>query len=142
MYRVLLPEVSEVMQPATYAQLMAAIEDGAKPSTALAFQVVSDIKETHAAIRTPDQLVLFFQNVPFLFLERDEDEPAPLTRRSLFGYFARRCFVSFLKLSFEAVQSLWQDYHLWVNGNLREAYNLFKTQADKKEYAQADAYAL
>lgn len=80
--------------------------------------------------------------------------------------------MSFLKLSFEAIEALWRDYFLWVDGEINEvsitirkdlltnggyagkctqtpshhdldtAYNIFKTQADKKEYAEPEPYAL
>lgn len=43
-------------------------------------------------------------------------------RRSIFGYFCRRCFVSFVKLSFSAVVNLTRDYQAWTAGNLRAGY--------------------
>lgn len=36
-------------------------------------------------------------------------------RRSLFGYFCRRCFLSFCKLSFTGVAKLHTDYIDWVS---------------------------
>lgn len=43
-------------------------------------------------------------------------------RRSLFGYFCRRCFVSFIKLSFSGVVDLQRNYHLWRSGESEAGY--------------------
>lgn len=90
-------------------------------------------------------------------------------RRSIFGFFCRRCFVSFNKLSFASVVKLQSDYQLWCAGNSQAGYEpirrdqlnngmfygfsrsihddhesadllIFKTQADKKSWAKPDAY--
>ncbi|KAF8628477.1 hypothetical protein AX15_003988 [Amanita polypyramis BW_CC] len=74
-------------------------------------------------------------------------------RRSLFGYFCRRCFVSFVKLSFSGVVKLQQDYQIWCSGNSEAGYEpvrkdqlnhtdllIFKTQADKKTWAKPEAF--
>ncbi|KAG6868375.1 hypothetical protein C0993_004021 [Termitomyces sp. T159_Od127] len=74
-------------------------------------------------------------------------------RRSIFGYFSRRCFVSFIKLSFSGVVKLQRDYQSWRYGDVSAGYDpvvkdqmsnsdllIFKTQADKKSWAKPDAY--
>lgn len=90
-------------------------------------------------------------------------------RRSIFGYFCRRCFVSFVKLSFSGVVKLQKDHQAWCLGDIQAGYEpvqkdqlnsgmilslfrlvsltyfladllIFKTQADKKSFAKADAY--
>jgi hypothetical protein len=43
-------------------------------------------------------------------------------RRSIFGYFCRRCFVSFIKLSFAGVVKLQRDYQLWCAGDAQAGY--------------------
>jgi len=43
-------------------------------------------------------------------------------RRSIFGYFCRRCFVSFIKLSFSGVVKLQEDYRAWCLGDSRAGY--------------------
>lgn len=43
-------------------------------------------------------------------------------RRSIFGFFCRRCFVSFIKFSFSGVVKLQGDYQLWCAGNSRAGY--------------------
>lgn len=40
----------------------------------------------------------------------------------MFGYFVRRCFVSFLKLSFSGTMRLIEDYNAWVAGDLDAGY--------------------
>jgi hypothetical protein len=43
-------------------------------------------------------------------------------RRSIFGYFCRRCFVSFLKLSFSGVVELQKNYQSWCAGDPQAGY--------------------
>ena len=91
-------------------------------------------------------------------------------RRSIFGYFCRRCFISFVKLSFSGVAKLQKDYLAWCAGNVRAGYKavekdpltnglweiqlhlqaclifvidsiIFKTHADIKSWAQPEPYA-
>ena len=45
-------------------------------------------------------------------------------RRSLFGYFCRRCVVSFIKLSFSGVVKLQKDYQRWIGGDLTAGYDI------------------
>jgi len=45
-------------------------------------------------------------------------------RRSLFGYFCRRCVVSFIKLSFSGVVKLQKDYQSWIGGDLAAGYDV------------------
>ncbi|EMD38521.1 hypothetical protein CERSUDRAFT_82798 [Gelatoporia subvermispora B] len=86
-------------------------------------------------------------------------------RRSLFGYFARRCFVSYLKLSYGGLARLHRDYLEWVAApvpgpssasgqtllpgyrpiqkvRLAIDYQILKTQADRREYADPDPWRL
>jgi hypothetical protein len=43
-------------------------------------------------------------------------------RRSIFGFFCRRCFVSFIKLSYAGVVKLQNDYQFWCTGNSEAGY--------------------
>lgn len=91
-------------------------------------------------------------------------------RRSLFGYFCRRCFVSYAKLSFSGLTKLRLDYQAWCAGDSQAGYEpvqkdqlnsgnsllchlklifrslwqgdllIHKTQTDKKAWAKPDAY--
>ncbi|KAJ6630768.1 hypothetical protein B0H10DRAFT_2160163 [Mycena sp. CBHHK59/15] len=75
--------------------------------------------------------------------------------RSIFGFFCRRCFVSFLKLSFAGVGRLQKEYEAWCQGIAAPPVNvplnkdllqtdtlIFKTSADKTTWAQPDAYEI
>ena len=45
---------------------------------------------------------------------------APQTRRSIFGYFARRCQISYHKLSVEGMNALFDDYQKWIKDEFDE----------------------
>lgn len=56
-------------------------------------------------------------------------------RRSLFGYFCRRCFLSFLKLSFTGVVKIQHDYQAWCKGDRNAGYGFVeKDQLDHCQY--------
>lgn len=105
-----------------------------------------------ASLDTADNLTIFFSNIPALFVEKPSDDNPIFMRRSLFGYFCRRCFVSFIKLSFSGVVKLQKDYQTWIGGDLTAGYDvinkeqltndvtLFKTQADKKAWAKPESF--
>ncbi|KAF9500899.1 ARM repeat-containing protein [Pleurotus eryngii] len=78
-----------------------------------------------------------------------------IERRHIFGYFCRRCFVSFLKLSFEGVIKYHQDYEAWCNGDREAGYDivhkdsldnsyllLLKSNVDKKTWAGSRSYEI
>ncbi|KAL4248144.1 Anaphase-promoting complex subunit 5 [Abortiporus biennis] len=154
-YRILLIETAEVKQPATYAELVEAVDDPTKITSVEAKSLVDEFKKIHKAVLAPDFISLFFLGVPYVIPPRDEDDQRiPLARRSLFGYFARRCFVSFLKLSFEGMTRLFKDYQSWVSGEYHESggnvkqqdildnsHNILKTSSDKKDFAEPQTYA-
>ncbi|GJE95105.1 hypothetical protein PsYK624_112850 [Phanerochaete sordida] len=153
-YRVLIAEVAECRQPASFQQLLSELREGGKGGDAIVERALGDIEAWPKAIVSPDRLVVFFQALPALFVPREEDEGARFARRSLFGYFTRRCYVTFMKLSFEAISALWHEFHHWIVGALDEAayrerkdllnnsFHIFKTDSEKKEYAYAEDYAL
>ncbi|KAG1905687.1 armadillo-type protein [Suillus fuscotomentosus] len=70
----------------------------------------------------------------------------------MFGFFVRRCFVSFIKLSFYGVIQLQKDYQAWVNGSSHAGYGpiekdmltsdiwLFKTSSDLKSWARPEPF--
>lgn len=49
-------------------------------------------------------------------------------RRSLFGYFCRRCFVSFIKLSFPGVVKLQKNYRAWIGGDSSSGYDVINKE--------------
>ncbi|KAJ3479190.1 hypothetical protein NLI96_g9229 [Meripilus lineatus] len=155
-YRVVLAEISEVRQPATYKEFVASVEEGAKATTPIAQKVLEEFKFVHTTILSPESISGFFADYNHLVPPKDDEDTRPFARRSIFGYFVRRTYVSFLKLSFEGVTQLYQDYIAWVAGDYtgsfitsrwraevdRSAHNIFKTEADRKQFAQPDTYAL
>ena len=56
------------------------------------------------------------------------------TRRSIFGYFSRRCYVSFLKLSFAGLVRLCQDYQAWCTGDSSAGYAVFRKDQLNSEF--------
>ncbi|KAF8959053.1 hypothetical protein BDZ97DRAFT_1839603 [Flammula alnicola] len=66
----------------------------------------------------------------------------------IFGFFCRRCYLTFSKLSFAGLDRLCQDYAAWCSGNSSAGYGiiqkdelsndllLFKTHADRRNWAQ------
>ncbi|EKM55387.1 uncharacterized protein PHACADRAFT_208907 [Phanerochaete carnosa HHB-10118-sp] len=153
-YRILISEVAECRQPANFQQIMANLREGAKGGDEGVVQVLTEIETWPKKVITPDTLVVFFQALQSLFVGREEDEGSRFARRSLFGYFTRRCYVTFTKLSFEAVSALWHEFHHWILGRLDEttyrvrkdllnnSFHIMKTDSEKKEYAYAEDYAL
>ncbi|KAF7363413.1 ANAPC5 domain-containing protein [Mycena sanguinolenta] len=139
--RVLLNEVVEVAPPKTYKELLLELQSAC-----------------HAGLSSAEEMTNFFAGLPSLFMDKvegDEDVLPTLMRRSLFGYFCRRCFVSFLKLSFYGVGRLQKEYDAWCRGvlpptlefpiikdQLHSDTHIFRTVADKTAWAQPDAYEL
>lgn len=78
----------------------------------------------------------------------------PFTKRSLFGFFCRRCHISFIKLNFQGIVKLHGDYLLWCAGcpipesstqALKGPLNtsdhiLLKPMVDKQQWATADSF--
>ncbi|KZT26232.1 hypothetical protein NEOLEDRAFT_1132257 [Neolentinus lepideus HHB14362 ss-1] len=155
-YRILLYEISEVAEPKPWHQLIREISSG--PTGDIggarydAQYLIEALKDVHIDLRNADELTLFLQGVPMLFSERD-DEPAVFTRRSPFGFFCRRCYITFLKLSIVGVVRLQRDYQAWRHGDSKAGYGdkpldrlnndsfLFRTKHDLEQYATPDAYA-
>lgn len=152
-YRVLLNQVSEVSAPKSHPDLLRELSTGPKAEDIEARKMIAKLKGVPGECRTPDSLTILFHNVTGLFLEKSEEETPILLRRSVFGYFCRRCFVTFVKLSFSGVVKLQKDYLLWCAGNIKAGYEpppkdpltndsiIFKTHADTKTWAQPEPYA-
>ncbi|KAF8188420.1 hypothetical protein BJ912DRAFT_1107716 [Pholiota molesta] len=129
-YRVLLNEIAEVAQPKSHEELLSEVCSGPSADA-------EECAEFKIAIR----------NVPGLFVVKNVDIP-----RSVFGYFCRRCFISFTKLSFSGLSRLCQDYAAWCAGDSSAGYGIihkedlnsdllvFKTQADRKNWAKPIFY--
>ncbi|KAE9400546.1 hypothetical protein BT96DRAFT_919390 [Gymnopus androsaceus JB14] len=150
--RMLLDEVSEVAQPKSALELQnklsAApnIDEGDARDLIMAFNAFN--------LETTDHLINFFSGLPVLYQERDEGPEPIFGRRSIFGFYCRRCYVAFAKLSFSGVIQLLKDFRLWSAGQPNSGYratykdelnntdnHVFKTHGDRQNWAQPDAYA-
>ncbi|CCL99134.1 uncharacterized protein FIBRA_01149 [Fibroporia radiculosa] len=120
-YRIVLYEISEVSKPRNFAELVTEIAKGPMADQPGPQKFRRDLAVEPFILQKPEQLSQFFRGVPKLFLEKDEEEDhIRFTRRSLFGYFCRRCFFSFVKLSFTGRAKLQKDYGMWLLQNIGE----------------------
>ncbi|KAJ7046748.1 hypothetical protein C8F04DRAFT_1061598 [Mycena alexandri] len=158
LYRVLLNEVVEVAPPKTYSELFIELQAGPKSEEGYPRQLIEGFASCLVGLSSAEEMTNFFAGLPTLFVEKgegEEDVQAILLRRSVFGYFCRRCFVSFLKLSFYGVGKLQKEYAAWVQGvapptaefpvikdRLHSDTHIFRTVADKTVWAQPDAYEI
>ncbi|EFI28382.1 hypothetical protein CC1G_13916 [Coprinopsis cinerea okayama7 len=148
--RILLNEVSE---PKSHRELMKEINTGPGSTTKESAQFLAAINTIHAELVTTEKLGNFLGNLPTLFIEKIMEDNPRFMRRSLFGYFCRRCFVSFVKLSYVGLVKLRDEYQAWCAGLPVPSYNsvpevdltidylLQKTSTDRKSWAQAETYA-
>ncbi|KAF9270017.1 hypothetical protein L218DRAFT_849491 [Marasmius fiardii PR-910] len=151
LHRLLLDEVSEVTKPRSAASLRDLLAASPESQDQEARKMINSFCSFVSALplESTDQLVNFFSGVPPLFIEKnDEDTP-----RSIFGFFCRRCFVGFLKLSVPGVIKLREDFALWWEGRPNAGYepmlkdklnhsdqHIFKTADDAEHWASSDSY--
>ncbi|KAI9064349.1 hypothetical protein FKP32DRAFT_1716212 [Trametes sanguinea] len=158
LHRLLLDEVAEkVKPPRSYWDLLADIKkSAASDHTGNAKELVQAMTKLPQAFRTPDDLANFMKSTEDLFRDIEDED----SRRSLFGYFAHRCYVSFAKLSIAAVARLHRDFLDWLKFKadarfvsppgyapirkdlITNDYQIFKTKYDKREYATTETYTL
>lgn len=152
MYRVLLMETSEVIEHRSHQQMLAMVKVAPHADAPVVQGLIGALENVANQLRALDQLTNFFLSTPSIFVEKSDDQPAVLRRTSLFGFFVRRCFVSFIKLSFYGVVQLQKDYQAWVNGSSSAGYGpiekdpltsdiwLFKTSSDLKSWARPEPF--
>ncbi|EIN07406.1 hypothetical protein PUNSTDRAFT_105115 [Punctularia strigosozonata HHB-11173 SS5] len=146
LYRFLTREVSEVTQPKSADELFAALRDGPEAdhpvAQALLLKVIDQNVGTGAEVceSTPGSTPL----IPTCTLQ---------TRRSLLGYFCRRCFISYIKLSYHGLCKLQHAISQWKKGqwspdidppagdDLIDDRFLFRTPIDASHFATPDAFA-
>ncbi|EPT05996.1 hypothetical protein FOMPIDRAFT_1154647 [Fomitopsis schrenkii] len=147
LYRILIRELSEVMEPKGFGDLMTEIMRGPMGDLTTAQSFYHKFSSEHLRMKRPQDLSDFFARVNAMYAERDEED----ARRSLFGYFCHRCYISFRKLSFTGLSKLHRDYLSWVwpgsmiltarfHGTSPD-YLVHKAQSDKKPHAVAVALA-
>ncbi|KAH7870821.1 uncharacterized protein C8R40DRAFT_1125250 [Lentinula edodes] len=153
--RMLLDEVSELTQPKSFRELRDVLSAAPKSDEGDARALISTLKAFK--LETTDQMINFFSGLPMLFQEKDEGTEGPesiLGRRSIFGFYCRRCYISFGKLSFSGVTQFHKELLLWIDGKPNKAYKsthkdelnstdsqIFQTQGDRQNWAQPEAYA-
>ncbi|PCH38233.1 hypothetical protein WOLCODRAFT_64717 [Wolfiporia cocos MD-104 SS10] len=129
-YRILLREIAEVSEPRTYAQIL----DEISTEIPVAKNLPGEFRTQVNDFSSWQCMDLITTAIPLMYSEC-EDEEGP---RFLFGYFCRRCYVSFMKLSYTGLTRLHHEFLEWTDTT---DYQIWKTQADKKQYATSDAYA-
>lgn len=153
-YRLLMNEVSEVAQPKKWKQLLKEIIAAPKSQEGEASKLIHSFRNVHVELYATDRLSAFLRGIAILFDERSEDDPPPvLSSRSLFGYFCRRCHISYLKLSWAGLVALHTDYVAWCTSEhsgkyariLNDPLNsvdrlLFRTRGDQVSWPQPDPY--
>ncbi|KAF9480133.1 hypothetical protein BDN70DRAFT_912885 [Pholiota conissans] len=151
-YRVLLNEISEISQPKTHEELLLEVCTGpsADADECAEFKIV--IRSIHEDLDKIDKMANFFGNVPGLFVVKNIEVQPRLIPRSIFGYFCRRCFITFTKLSFIGLNKLCEDYAAWCAGDSSAGYDIvhkedlysnllmFKTQGDRTSWAKPIFY--
>ncbi|OSX65213.1 hypothetical protein POSPLADRAFT_1044618 [Postia placenta MAD-698-R-SB12] len=139
-YRVLLRETAEVTEPKGYTALAAEIKKGPLGDLPASKDFNSKFALTPFRLSTTKEFTEMFERLPLLYDEKDEEEGSgKFIRRSLFGYFCRRCFLSFCKLSFTVRNLALPHAKYLVNQN--QDYQIHKTSLDKKPLATGEAYA-
>ncbi|KAG9318449.1 hypothetical protein JVU11DRAFT_540 [Chiua virens] len=153
-YRFLLYEVAEVVQPRTHQEIISTLQTAPDTDNPNVRNLLLALEAVPSQLTSADQLSNFFHSSPAIFVEKADDEPNILARRSIFGYFCRRCFVSFIKLSFYGVMQLQRDYQSWCTGDNQAGYSpvekdpltsdiwIFKTNSDLKSSARPEPWEL
>ncbi|TBU65923.1 hypothetical protein BD310DRAFT_912363 [Dichomitus squalens] len=161
LHRIMIRDVAEITPPRSFVQILNDIKQAAPPGADGPVKaILLRLEEVGDAFVSPDKLSDFMQTLPLLFHDRDDEETARFSRRSLFGYFCHRCFVTFIKLSIVGIERLFNDFHAWLRSDadprfvtppgyarirrdvITNDYQLFKSKQDKTEYAEAETYAL
>ncbi|KXN82084.1 hypothetical protein AN958_03242 [Leucoagaricus sp. SymC.cos] len=141
LYRCLLNEISEVCQPKHYNEVLKEIASSPRADIETCRTFLTNARSMPQTLDTADNLTVFFSSVgdvPALFVEKPAD-----ARRSLFGYFCRRCFMSFIKLSFSAVVKLQKDFRAWIEGDFAAGYDVVNKEqltSDKKAWAKPEPF--
>ncbi|KAI0664893.1 hypothetical protein C8Q70DRAFT_1049092 [Cubamyces menziesii] len=161
LHRILLDEIAEIKLPRSYWDILGELKKASiSDQSGAAKGLVQAISKLAQSFRTPDDLSNFMQSLSLYYVDRDDEDSARYSRRSLFGYFCHRCYVTFAKLSIGGVARLHGDFLEWLKFKadprfvtppgyapirkdiITNDYQIFKTKYDKREYATAETYAL
>ncbi|KAF7294962.1 Cytoskeleton-associated protein 5 [Mycena indigotica] len=153
------PHYSQIAPLRSFAEIYQDLVAGPKSEDVVAASLIQLFDTAREKLNSAEELHNFFAGIPTLFVDKGEIEEdatstATLHRRSVFGFFCRRCFLSFLKLSFNGVGKLQKEYEAWGRGtpilfhefpmikaDLHNDTQIFRTSSDKISWAQPGLYA-
>ncbi|KAA1469483.1 hypothetical protein DENSPDRAFT_835114 [Dentipellis sp. KUC8613] len=150
-YQMILHEVVEVNPPTPYAQLVGVIRTARYSDGEGAKTLIESLGPVYMDFVSVDHMTNFMHGISYLFVDTKGPHPV-FARRSLLGYFCRRCFVSFIKLSYKGVTKLRLDYRAWLEGPSVAGYErplrdlitydnvLLKTHSDEFQTAVPQPY--
>ncbi|KIO27468.1 hypothetical protein M407DRAFT_23283 [Tulasnella calospora MUT 4182] len=156
-WRVLAREIAETRPPRSFEQLIQTIISGPYEYADENIKMGRGLRNVPKHLYTHDGMSQFFADVIAFVPERDDEAGRSVLagnyaveRRSYFGLFIRRCYLSFFKLSWRGSIKLLADYKNWVEGketgyNLRPTDRdggllLVPTLSDEQNQAQMDPY--
>ncbi|KAG9025744.1 hypothetical protein FRB95_009811 [Tulasnella sp. JGI-2019a] len=157
-WRVLAKEISELYPPKSFEELVRVVSSGRGDIPDEGSKMGRGLRNVPKHLMTHDGMSQFFTDVIAFVPERELDgsQPSPssahsVERRSFFGLFIRRCYLSFFKLSWRGTMRLIQDYKDWTDGKEGAGYSLqdtdrdgglllLPTQSDEQQYAQSGPY--
>lgn len=151
-YRFLIVEVSEAVQPATHQQIVDYLKGAPQMNNLNVQNFILAFESAPKQLTNVAQLTGFFHSATPLYTDKSGDEPSILFRRSPFGFFCRRCYTGFSRLAFYGVMELLKDYQSWCAGDTKAGYGpvekdlltgdiwLFTTMSDYGSTAHPQAF--
>lgn len=155
-YRLLMQEIAEAETSRTRHEIIQDMQGFPMADEPVPSRLIKQLQSILAVKLEYESLAEFMKRMPWFYHgSRPDGADSLFTKRSLFGYFVRRCCVSFIKLSFSGTMRLIEDYNAWVAGDLdagyeydprneRDAINsdavMSKTAADKQNYGDPSIY--
>ncbi|KAG8966350.1 hypothetical protein FRC03_012147 [Tulasnella sp. 419] len=150
-------EIAETRPPKTFNELIQAVvkgdpEDPQEREERI--KMARGLRNVPKHLQTHEGMTQFFVDVIAFVPERDYEghqitpSDLPIERRSYFGLFIRRCYLSYFKLSWRGAIKLVKDYKAWVAGK-DAGYDLkptdrggglliMPTASDELQYAQLE----
>ncbi|KAI5899674.1 uncharacterized protein SCHCODRAFT_02605806 [Schizophyllum commune H4-8] len=156
-YRILLQEIAEVAKPRSLEDLMTELArwkgEGDRMDVSMFLDGLE--MEKHQELRSMEAFNDFMRRIStFTKSAVDEDEETGyiMARRSIFGFFTRRMYISYLKLSPTGVRKLQDQYLAWcTKKRIPDSYSdhdksfftknsilMFRTSDDNRAYAVSD----
>ncbi|KAI6040167.1 hypothetical protein EDC04DRAFT_2867755 [Pisolithus marmoratus] len=117
-YRFLILEVSEAVQPATHQQIVDFLKGAPQMNNLNVHNYILAFESMPKELTSVAQLSTFFHNATPIYTDKGGDE----FRRSPFGFFCRRSSMGFSRLSFYGVMELQKDYQSWCAGDTKAGY--------------------